>query len=534
MESYKPVRCPPTPNAIFDRSGLGSIYEVSNLGTVRRISDKYVIQPEKRTGSFSTVLSVRMKMDGHSIRMNDNDLVYHAFVATSDQMYADLDTVGKRKRLLTVDAVKRGIPNPEDYAEQMCKEIILRSKQVAPQDAQWWPIDVLRASPPMETDEPEVFENFALFYEVSRDGKLRSSMSLYEYEYDPKPSTCHNYKFVGVQYKFDKRDIKKSVPIHRMVACAFVHKEQPEHNVVDHIDRNRANNHVSNLRWTTPYGNAQNRTAPVNITSRSLQGTNLDGNVVSFESPWKAADYVMTHGFLPERKNKTSDANNVRSAIARACSTHGLLYKHRWTWKINREHLDATGEPWVPPAYAKDNCVYDIDHEHWKNRDIRVYYRLGIVFIGSVPVGLNESDTHGSMYNTIKAGKCSVMIHLLIWCSYMRSIDQDWKLTKGFCINHIDHNKKNNVISNLEKVTYSDNGKAAVKMGKTACNRKKVACYTMTDPDTIHKQFNSNREAADWLIGLGHKDSASSISKCCNPKNPIKTTCGYYWRYLES
>lgn len=37
--------------------------------------------------------------------------------------------------------------------------------------------------------------------------------------------------------------------IHRLVAEAFIEKKDPTYDIVDHIDGNKSNNHVSNLRW---------------------------------------------------------------------------------------------------------------------------------------------------------------------------------------------------------------------------------------------------------------------------------------------
>ena len=51
---------------------------------------------------------------------------------------------------------------------------------------------------------------------------------------------------------------KKSIPVHRIVAQYFI--ENPENKpCVDHIDRNKVNNHVSNLRWVTRGENQLNR-----------------------------------------------------------------------------------------------------------------------------------------------------------------------------------------------------------------------------------------------------------------------------------
>lgn len=52
-------------------------------------------------------------------------------------------------------------------------------------------------------------------------------------------------------------DNHKSVAVHRLVAEAFI--ENPENkNCIDHIDTNKENNNVGNLRWVTYKENTNN------------------------------------------------------------------------------------------------------------------------------------------------------------------------------------------------------------------------------------------------------------------------------------
>ena len=87
-------------------------------------------------------------------------------------------------------------------------------------------------------------------YKVSTFGRVKS----YCRYRDGKLLSQATYKRGGYKYialgNIDKKTQKK-YKIHRLVALNFI--PNPDNLLeVDHIDQNTANNHISNLRWSTP------------------------------------------------------------------------------------------------------------------------------------------------------------------------------------------------------------------------------------------------------------------------------------------
>ncbi|WP_052733055.1 HNH endonuclease [Hymenobacter terrenus] len=77
-----------------------------------------------------------------------------------------------------------------------------------------------------------------------------------------KPSIKTGYRSVSLS----NADGSKRFCIHRLVAQHFV--PNPESRpFVDHVDRDKLNNHASNLRWCTPQQNCFNQTKKSNKTS---------------------------------------------------------------------------------------------------------------------------------------------------------------------------------------------------------------------------------------------------------------------------
>ena len=94
-------------------------------------------------------------------------------------------------------------------------------------------------------------------YEINRQGQVRS-LCYYGKEGQIKTlkATFHVYWFVTIRIG----KVGQPVPVHRLLALAFLPREEGK-NYVDHINRDKTDNRIENLRWTTQTDNCVNRPA---------------------------------------------------------------------------------------------------------------------------------------------------------------------------------------------------------------------------------------------------------------------------------
>ena len=101
-------------------------------------------------------------------------------------------------------------------------------------------------------------------------------------------------------------------------------------------------------------------------------------------------------------------------------------------------------------------------------------------------------------------------------------------------INHIDRNRANNDVSNLEWVTHSENMKHSYNFG---INHQPLEDYRNSAKRKVtngEKEFESISSAAQWLFESGRtKSKASGISGISSvARSKGHTFGGYSWKYI--
>ena len=128
--------------------------------------------------------------------------------------------------------------------------------------------------------------------------------------------------------------VKCNIYIHRLVAETYI--ENPQNKpCIDHVDGNRYNNHISNLRWVTHLENNNN---PISKYRMSLNSAKPMKGKDGKAHPRSRAILMIKNGIIIKRYSSINLAEKDgfnNSLIVRCCK--GRRNKHKgYEWKYER------------------------------------------------------------------------------------------------------------------------------------------------------------------------------------------------------
>jgi len=338
--------------------------------------------------------------------------------------------------------------------------------------------------------KPFPFQCYDSPYWVDRDGRI------FRYEREVKGSIHPTgYYYVGLTINGKSRSFQK----HRVIAEARVPNLTglPFNKLeVDHIDRNKTNNHPSNLQWITKADHAKK-----DRNTKSIRGINLTTKEIR--------DFVSI-------QNAANSLDINRMGISNVCNgnstyTTSKVDGSRWTF----EFCEVTKKKKFQIRFNEDDEVWKpLDTLGYPGYEVSNYCRLKSFRISSegriMKTRFIGDDLHGCVLLHNEKGENKGEKIYRLGATVFLSKPED--STINWVVDHIDQNPLNNHISNLRWVTQAENvvRKPVVQLG---INGEIIEEFTSIAE--AHKQTEINR---------------GSISEVANGKR-YKTAGGFKWQF---
>jgi hypothetical protein len=318
-------------------------------------------------------------------------------------------------------------------------------------------------------------------YEVSTLGNVRGLRG----QLNPAISNA-GYERVGLYH--DDRGKRSLRSVHRLVAETFLDDWDPK-KTVDHVDRDKRNNRVENLRMATSaeqYANRDSSRTSRGLKRRVDQVSLEDRSVVAIhESLMAAAASVGGH------------YANVAKCIA---GKYKYAYGYLWRYHVAESDADLPGETW---KQFRDTNAYVSNMGRFKKSRARGWTTVK-----------SAADFHISNgYPIIGIDNRHVSCHRAV-AELFLDPPRDQAAT---LVNHKNGNRFDAAAENLEWITPSDNIKHAHDTGLL---QNRVRVIQKTRDGHVVAEFESMSEAARQTGIL-----QSAISRCVS--EPRRTAGGF-------
>jgi hypothetical protein len=340
-------------------------------------------------------------------------------------------------------------------------------------------------------------------YEISNYGNLKNK----DTQKILQPSIKSGYLCTSLT---DNNGIRKSVKIHRLVALNFIPNTENKE-TVNHINHNRLDNNINNLEWmTTTEQNNHKRKCKKEIqelvSSRAVWRIDKDTNekLELYETIRYASKWVFDNKLTSI--TDFNNGNNIKTKICAVCQKkyqRNTAFGYKWEYDNKNDNI-YNDEEWkdIPSEIINGVNGYKISNYG------RVKNHKGKITNGS---------NHESGYLWVSISPKQYLLHRLVAKVFIPNPQNKEQ------VNHIDGNKTNACVSNLEWCSNKENSQHAHDNGLNS-NTKPIIQYDI-DMNKIN-EFKSQKEASNIL-----NISYSSISKCCRGKQ--KNTGGFIFKFLQ-
>ena len=275
-------------------------------------------------------------------------------------------------------------------------------------------------------------------YEASTLGNVRNKKTM-------KVISFHeNYGYMTSHLYTNKK--RCPVKAHRLIAETFI--ENPDNKeCVNHKDKNRSNNNVFNLEWTTIKENNDHK-LQTNFTyqktfTRAVWMCDKDTKqkLRKFKDANEAALFINS-----EKKQVVS--NKIRCvANGERLSTYGFYWEYE-------SYPTIEGEIWKDITFLPEANVYEISSEG------RLRNNKGTMFFG-------HKDDNG--YIRVCINEKLYRMHILVAKAFLPNPEDKPH------VNHKDGVRDNNKLENLEWVTRSENMQHAYDTGLNQRRKKTIS-----------------------------------------------------------
>lgn len=289
------------------------------------------------------------------------------------------------------------------------------------QDSDWFDLKLLY-------DNMNLVNRFELNRKTGELRKCISNSINDEINYYTKKISysANGYPYYSIPMSSYEKD--KKIQIHRLMALMFIPNINPEEkDCIDHIDRDKNNYSLSNLRWVSNLENSHNK------SHRKFVGNNRYEAYTDSEFKNKAFSLTEEELYNSEYK-KHNIANTIHLSEK---SSKSFKYKGYYWKSVNLDMLN-----YLRPEETIDDSLWKL---HYSGKFY--VHPKGLIknSVGYITLGAN--DTGYKSYNGLKIHRCVAEVFL----------NNNQPLDDSLQIDHIDTDKQNNRVENLRICTRLEN-----------------------------------------------------------------------------